>query len=62
MTVVDEKKKLTLEEMKRYDMYMDIEQALAERRGLSYSYTYVRGLPFGLQLSNDTTVDRDIKL
>jgi salicylate hydroxylase len=62
MTVVGKKKKLTLEEMKGYDMYKDIEQALAERRGLSYSYTYVRGLPFELQFSNGTTVDRDIKL
>lgn len=60
--VEDEKKKLTIEEMNGYDMYKDIDQAFAERRGVSYTDKYVRGLPFGLQLSNGIKVSPDTEL
>ncbi|RFU78002.1 salicylate hydroxylase [Trichoderma arundinaceum] len=48
--VEDEKKKLTIEEMNAYDMYKDIEQALAEKRGAAFREEYIRGLPVGLEL------------
>lgn len=60
--VEDERKKLTIEEMNGYDMYKDIDQAFAERRGLPYKDTYLRGLPFGLKLSNGITIDQHTKL
>ena len=60
--VEDEKKKLTIEEMNGYNMYKDIDQAFAERRGVPYTDKYVRGLPFGLQLSKGITVDQDTEL
>jgi salicylate hydroxylase len=60
--VEDEKNKLTIEEMNGYDMYKDIDQAWAERLGVPYEEKYIRGLPFGLKLSNGITVDRDTKL
>jgi hypothetical protein len=52
--VEDEANKLTIEEMNGYDMYKDIDQAFAERQGKTYTGGYVRGLPFGLKLSNET--------
>ncbi|KAF2008373.1 FAD/NAD(P)-binding domain-containing protein [Aaosphaeria arxii CBS 175.79] len=60
--VEDERKKLTIEEMNAYDMYKDIDQAFAERRGEPYSDSYSRGLPFGLELSNGITVDKSTRL
>ncbi|KAJ4989223.1 salicylate hydroxylase [Stagonosporopsis vannaccii] len=60
--VEDESKKLTIEEMNGYDMYKDIDQAFAEQRGVVYTDKYVRGLPFGLQLSNGITVDQNTRL
>ncbi|KAF2793430.1 FAD/NAD(P)-binding domain-containing protein [Melanomma pulvis-pyrius CBS 109.77] len=60
--VEDEAKKLTIEEMNGYDMYKDINQAFAERQGIPYTEKYVRGLPFGLKLSNGITIDQSAKL
>jgi salicylate hydroxylase len=60
--VEDEAKKLTIEEMNGYDMYKDIDQAFAEMHGKPYSDRYVRGLPFGLTLSNGMRVDGTSKL
>lgn len=54
--VEDESKKLTIEEMNGYDMYKDIDQAFAERHGMPYTDKYIKGLPFGLKLSNGVTV------
>ncbi|KAI5467234.1 hypothetical protein BGZ63DRAFT_477235 [Mariannaea sp. PMI_226] len=48
--VEDEKNKLTIEEMNAYDMYEDVKEKLAVRRGAVYSEKYSKGLPFGLQL------------
>ena len=56
--VEDEAKKLTIEEMNGYDMYKDIDQALAESQGKTYMDRYARGLPFGLKLSNGITIGR----
>lgn len=55
--VEDEQRKLTIEEMNGYDMYKDVEQALAEKKGEPYNDKYIRGLPFGLQLANGITID-----
>ena len=60
--VEDEAKKLTIEEMNGYDMYKDIDQAFAERKGRTYTDKYIRGLPFGLKLSNGITVTGDTTL
>ncbi|CAG5156601.1 uncharacterized protein ALTATR162_LOCUS4398 [Alternaria atra] len=60
--VEDEAKKLTIEEMNGYDMYKDIDQAFAEREGRKYTDTYVRGLPFGLKLSNGITIDGNMEM
>ncbi|KAF1361338.1 putative salicylate hydroxylase [Lizonia empirigonia] len=54
--VEDETNKLTIEEMNAYDMYKDVDQALAEIRGQPYTDKYIRGLPIGLKLSNGLTV------
>lgn len=48
--------------MNAYDMFKDIDQAFAERDGLPYTDKYVRGLPFGLELSNGITVNADARL
>lgn len=45
--------------MNAYDMYRDVEQALAEIRGQPYTDKFIRGLPIGLTLSNGLTVGRD---
>jgi salicylate hydroxylase len=60
--VEDEANKLTIEEMNGYDMYKDIDQAFAERQGKTYTGRYVRGLPFGLKLSNSVTVESKARL
>ncbi|KAK7979101.1 hypothetical protein LTR80_002228 [Exophiala xenobiotica] len=54
--VEDEKKKLTVEEMNTYDMYRDIEQKLAARRGETYKDKFLDGLPIGLELLNGLVV------
>ncbi|OJD33162.1 salicylate hydroxylase [Diplodia corticola] len=54
--VEDEKAKLTIEEMNAYDMYKDIDEAIARRKGSSYTEKWTRGLPFGLQLSGGVVV------
>ncbi|KAB8239695.1 FAD-dependent oxidoreductase [Aspergillus alliaceus] len=54
--VEDEKKKLTIEEMNAYDMYKDIEEAIARRRGIPFTAPFTQGLPLGLKLSNGVTV------
>ncbi|OAL51479.1 FAD/NAD(P)-binding domain-containing protein [Pyrenochaeta sp. DS3sAY3a] len=55
--VEDEARKLTIEEMNGYDMYKDVEQALAEKKGEQYNDKYIRGLPFGLELPNGIVID-----
>ncbi|KAH7051157.1 salicylate hydroxylase [Macrophomina phaseolina] len=54
--VEDEKKKLTIEEMNAYDMYKDIEEVLAQRRGTTFNEKWAKGLPFGLQLAGGVVV------
>ncbi|OIW34814.1 salicylate hydroxylase [Coniochaeta ligniaria NRRL 30616] len=54
--VEDETKKLTIEEMNSYDMYKDVEEQLAKRRGQEYTDKYIRGLPIGLTLPNGITI------
>lgn len=54
--VEDEKKKLTIEEMNAYDMYKDVEEVLAKRRGTMFSGKFSRGLPLGLRLPNGVVV------
>ncbi|GJC80538.1 FAD-dependent urate hydroxylase [Colletotrichum liriopes] len=49
--VADEKAKLTIEEMNAYDMYRDIEEAIAQRAGTLFNQKFIKGLPVGLQLS-----------
>lgn len=39
-------------------MYKDIEESLAERRKISYSDNYVKGLPVGLEMSNGVIVGK----
>lgn len=48
--VANEKDKLTIAEMNAYDMYMDIEEQFAAKRGLEFSGSFAKGLPFGLVL------------
>ncbi|KAI4679919.1 uncharacterized protein J4E88_005809 [Alternaria novae-zelandiae] len=60
--VEDEAKKLTIEEMNAYDMYKDIDQAFAEMDGVAYTDRYVRGLPFGLRLSNGIQIAGNARL
>ncbi|KAL7796726.1 hypothetical protein V8C37DRAFT_371285 [Trichoderma ceciliae] len=57
--VEDEKKKLTIEEMNAYDMYKDIEQALAEKRGAVFNEKYIHGLPVGLELPSGIIIGQE---
>ncbi|KAJ8114657.1 hypothetical protein OPT61_g3510 [Boeremia exigua] len=43
--VEDEAKKLTIEEMNGYDMYKDIEEALAEQKGVPYTDSILNNIP-----------------
>ncbi|KIX10666.1 uncharacterized protein Z518_01750 [Rhinocladiella mackenziei CBS 650.93] len=54
--VEDERAKLTIEEMNAYDMYKDIEEKLAFRRGTAFTDKFLHGLPIGLELPNGVTV------
>ena len=54
-----EKKKLPIKAMNGYN---NIDQAFAEQRGLPYRDKYVRGLPFGLRLSNDIVFNQDTEM
>ncbi|KAK2595287.1 hypothetical protein QQS21_007002 [Conoideocrella luteorostrata] len=54
--VEDPKKILTIEEMNSYDMYKDIDEQLAKRRGTAYTEKYLNGLPIGLELPNGVVV------
>lgn len=58
--VEDEKKKLTIEEMNAYDMYQDIDEVLAKRRGTLFGGKFSHGLPLGLELPNGLVVGKDI--
>jgi salicylate hydroxylase len=40
----------------RYDMYKDIEERLAKRKGSAFTDKYTNGLPFGLKLSNGVII------
>ncbi|KAL6701566.1 hypothetical protein J3F84DRAFT_11972 [Trichoderma pleuroticola] len=57
--VEDEKKKLTIEEMNAYDMYKDVEQALAEKRGAAFREKYIHGLPVGLELPSGIVIGQE---
>jgi salicylate hydroxylase len=37
-------------------MYKDVEQHLAQRRGVSYTDKYIDGLPMGLELPNGVVI------
>ncbi|TKW48262.1 hypothetical protein CTA1_7297 [Colletotrichum tanaceti] len=37
--------------MNAYDMYKDIEEAIAQRSGAPFNQKFIRGLPIGLELS-----------
>lgn len=39
-------------------MYKDVEQSLAEIRHNSYTDTYIKGLPVGLEMSNGVIVGK----
>ncbi|KAJ5239006.1 hypothetical protein N7468_003625 [Penicillium chermesinum] len=54
--VEDTKKVLTIEEMNAYDMYKDVEEKLAAKRGISYTDKYICGLPVGLELPSGITI------
>ncbi|KAF4761830.1 hypothetical protein N7455_003590 [Penicillium solitum] len=54
--VEDAKKVLTIEEMNAYDMYRDIEEKLAAKRGTTYTGKFLCGLPVGLELPNGITI------
>lgn len=34
----------------RYDMYEDVKEQIARRRGTAYTEEFVKGLPIGLEL------------
>lgn len=40
----------------RYDMYRDVEEKLAVKRGDSYTGGFICGLPIGLELPNGITI------
>lgn len=42
-----------------YDMYKDIEELLASKRGIPFMQKFTKGLPFGLKLSNGVVVGED---
>ena len=48
--------------MNAYDMYKDIDEAFAEMEGAPYTDRYVRGLPFGLRLSNGVQIAGNARL
>ncbi|TEA13250.1 3-hydroxybenzoate 6-hydroxylase [Colletotrichum sidae] len=54
--VEDEKAKLTIEEMNAYDMYKDIEEAIAKKSGSPFSQKFIKGLPIGLELPNGVVI------
>ncbi|KAF6814073.1 salicylate hydroxylase protein [Colletotrichum sojae] len=54
--VEDEKKKLTIEEMNAYDMYKDVEEALAKRDGTPFTQKFTKGLPIGMKLPNGVVI------
>jgi salicylate hydroxylase len=39
-----------------YDMYKDIEEALAQRRGIPFTDKFIGGLPIGLELPNGVVI------
>lgn len=40
----------------RYDMYKDIEESIAVRKGVLPEGKFIRGLPVGLKLPNGVTI------
>lgn len=40
----------------RYDMYKDIEEHLARRRGVVYTDKFINGLPVGLELPSGVVI------
>lgn len=60
--VENEANKLTIEEMNAYDMYEDIDEAVAENEGVPYTGTYIKGLPLELRNSKGPTVHQNSRL
>ncbi|KAJ6441094.1 Fungal specific transcription factor [Purpureocillium lavendulum] len=54
--VEDPKKILTIEEMNAYDMFKDVDEHLAARRGVAFTEKFVKGLPMGLKLPSGITI------
>ncbi|OAQ71785.1 salicylate hydroxylase [Purpureocillium lilacinum] len=54
--VEDPKKILTIEEMNAYDMFKDVDEQLAARRGVAFTEKYIKGLPIGLKLPSGITI------
>lgn len=40
----------------RYDMYEDVKQVLAQKRGQQYLGRFIKGLPIGLKISDTVTI------
>ncbi len=40
-------------------MYMDIEEALATKRGTNFGGKFLKGLPLGLKLPNGVVIGQD---
>lgn len=43
-------------DLRRYDMYRDIEEKLAKEQGDKYSGGFMNGLPLGLELPNGVVI------
>lgn len=40
----------------RYDMYKDVEEALAQRAGTPFTQKFTKGLPIGMKLPNGVVI------
>ncbi|KAL2681396.1 hypothetical protein Neosp_009007 [[Neocosmospora] mangrovei] len=54
--VENQKEVLTIEEMNAYDMYKDVEEKLAKKRGEKYLGKFLCGLPLGMELPNGVII------
>ena len=48
--------KLTDGDQCRYDMFKDVDEHLAARRGVAFTEKFVKGLPIGLKLPSGITI------
>ncbi len=46
--------------MNTYDMYKDVDEMQAKRRGTVFGEKFSRGLPLGLKLPNGVVVGEDV--